>query len=943
MAERSSESDSTRNLEGSPDLDDTVERSADDSMRALLAAVAAAPPVQLEQTAPAPIDPGTIVDGAYRVLRRLGGGGMGVVYLAEHVELERRVALKLHLGSVDSQELARLRREARVMARLSDPHVLTVHGVGTHQGRMFIAMEYAEGGTLSAWLEQGPHDWRQTVGLLVQAGRGLAAAHHVGVVHRDFKPDNVLIGADGRARVADFGLARRSDDPARLTTGSVPAFDPAPDAHRFTVTGAVVGTPAYMSPEQFDGFEVGPASDQFAFCVVLYEALTGQRPFAAGSMVELADAVHSGRPLPVPEEVRVPRRLWALVARGLRPIPGDRHGSMQGLVQQLERLLTARQRRLRWIGGGTALGAALLIGNGVAVMAAPRPCEGAELQLGAAWDADRREAVVSAWPDLDPSVRGAALGALDDWAVEWGAQRREICEATRVHERMSEMVFGLRMACLDRVAARVEGLTAALSEAGARRPLDEAMVRAELPKLARCEDVDDLERLSNRFADRSVFESTAQERAQVEAEALLTRASTRMRLGRDDMAVLAEQAEAIGRAHDLSVVRSRALHLLAEDRVTRGDPQGAQSLRTKALGLAALAGSDDAAADLAVSEAGAALAAGQLDVAAVHLQYFENFASQVRDPAMAEQLRQRAQVVEGTLLRERGEAQVAIERLLPIAEDGSADVTLRVTALMELGRAYKGRGRLEEALGAWESLDELLVGLRGPEHPDLASVLNNLALVRIALDQEPRALRDLERAEAIVVAALGPEHPILATLWTNQGWAQRRLGRLQSARVLQERSLALRRTLRGDDDPSLAYPLDELGALARESGEHDRALGLLEQALTLRRAALGADHPLVAETLTRMANVQLGRGDAAAAATLVDRALTIDGEDGAPDDVATMELLMARALENTDPEQAREHALVAQARAEAAGAGGRSIGRQVQRWLDDHPADVDPK
>ncbi|MCA9705886.1 MAG: serine/threonine protein kinase [Myxococcales bacterium] len=183
-----------------------------DSMEALLAAVAAAPPVAIERTQGLQIEEGTVIDGAYRVLRRLGGGGMGVVYLAEHMELERRVALKLHLGSVASHELARLRREARVMAKLSHPNVLTVHGVGTHEGRMFIAMEFAEGGTLTDWIEGGPHHWRETVEMLVQAGRGLAAAHHVGVVHRDFKPDNVLIGADGRPRVADFGLARRSDE-----------------------------------------------------------------------------------------------------------------------------------------------------------------------------------------------------------------------------------------------------------------------------------------------------------------------------------------------------------------------------------------------------------------------------------------------------------------------------------------------------------------------------------------------------------------------------------------------------------------------------------------------------------------------------------------------------------------------------------------------------------
>jgi hypothetical protein len=274
--------------------------------------------------------------GRYVVKRCLGEGAMGTVYEAVDPDLDRHVALKLLRDRHDTEDLqARLLHEAKAMARVSHPEVVGVYDIGTFGDQIFLAMELVRGGTVREWLQRTRPSWRDSLGVFMRAGRGLAAAHAAGLVHRDFKPENVLIGDDGRVRVSDFGLARVAQESAAASLRGGAAA-PAVSAWR-TRTGAMLGTPAYMAPEQWRGDVAGPAADQFSFCVALHEALFGERPFAGDTIKDLHPNVLCGRMRGPPPGVRVPAWVRAAIVRGLQTTPEARHPSMDALLAALER------------------------------------------------------------------------------------------------------------------------------------------------------------------------------------------------------------------------------------------------------------------------------------------------------------------------------------------------------------------------------------------------------------------------------------------------------------------------------------------------------------------------------------------------------------------------------------------------------------------------------
>ncbi len=315
--------------------------------------------------------------GRYLVLSSIGAGGMGVVFAAYDPQLDRKVALKLlraNLGANAPEARTRLKREAQAIAQLNHPNVVGVYDVGTTaDGDVYIAMEFVEGDTLTTWLKRWPRTWREILEVFQQAARGLMAAHSVGLLHRDFKPDNVLVGGEGRVRVTDFGLARSVflDDSARgPTNGRTSQQTPAagsPLQVDLTATGTVLGTPRYMPPEQLTGPSIDARADQFSFCVALYEALYGTHPLPGATSVSMLE--HDERALPPPEGTKVPASIGRAVMRGLEKERSKRFPTLAALMHEL----TPPQQRspVRFI-AMAAVGALLVTVATAAVMTRPR-------------------------------------------------------------------------------------------------------------------------------------------------------------------------------------------------------------------------------------------------------------------------------------------------------------------------------------------------------------------------------------------------------------------------------------------------------------------------------------------------------------------------------------------------------------------------------------------
>jgi predicted Ser/Thr protein kinase len=430
--------------------------------------------------------------GRFALIERIAEGGMGVVFAAYDAELDRPVAVKLLRTDRDDPALrSRIGREAQAMARLSHPNVAQVYEVGEHQGRTFIAMELVRGRSLRAVAAERQRPWHELVRLYEQAGRGLAAAHAAGLVHRDFKPDNAVLGEDvsrtpgpGRVRVVDFGLARAEAVPDTLEG---PELD---RSHTATATASsvVAGTPAYMPPEQLRGEPVDAAADQFALCVALYEALYGQRPFVAETRAELLAAILEGRVHAEPPGTHVPRAVRAVLLRGLAAEPARRFASMSALVADLER---ARRRvaRRRWtIALAILLGAALA---GAAWWARDRAEHMAECAaqgddaIAELWN----EPVRTRMPVLlsgGDARAGRVVASLDRQADGWARARAETCADVEVRGVWDADTAERSLWCLEQRRLALQAAIAMLEHAGPAA--DPATWIDTLPGPQRCRD-----------------------------------------------------------------------------------------------------------------------------------------------------------------------------------------------------------------------------------------------------------------------------------------------------------------------------------------------------------------------------------------------------------------------------------------------------------------------
>ncbi|HSS40897.1 MAG TPA: serine/threonine-protein kinase, partial [Polyangia bacterium] len=405
--------------------------------------------------------------GRYQLRRLVGRGAMGEVYAGYDPELDRKVAIKILRTDVRDADAHRPRfmREAQAVARLHHPNVVGIYDVGAAGGRIFLAMELIEGETLGAWLARGPRPLIEILRVFGLAGRGLQAAHEAGIVHRDFKPQNVMVGRDGSPRVTDFGLAA-SAEPGAL------------DRPPLTAAGAILGTPHYMSPEQLTGQRADARADQFSFCVALWEALHGALPFQGKTWNDLRSAVLDGKPRPGPLARRVPRHVQAALVRGLAVDRTRRFSTMADLLDAL----SPRRGRF-WRRTATAAGAALavvaLIAVAIAARAHVRRTAGCDPlpKLAGLWGpaidsrrAAAREAFAAATPDVpDAPARFARVSTILDRATQrWGTLWRESCEAQSDRSPADDRVPELALACLDRWRRELGALSQVLAGADAR-------------------------------------------------------------------------------------------------------------------------------------------------------------------------------------------------------------------------------------------------------------------------------------------------------------------------------------------------------------------------------------------------------------------------------------------------------------------------------------------
>jgi len=437
----------------------------------------------LDPSGPDPlIDRGTSL-GRYVILDTLGEGGMGVVYAAYDPELDRRIAIKLLRHATSAEGNARLLREARAMARLNHRNVATVHDVGTVDGSVFIAMEFLEGETLKRHLAAhvGPQrlGFREVLRLFIAAGEGLAAAHRAGFIHRDFKPENVMLTADGRVVVLDFGLAA----PPAEGTSSDGDYAPAFENSSLTVTGTIMGTPAYMSPEQMSGKPVGPASDQFSFCVALFEGLFGERPFRGENYVELFDNLSSGDRRARPDPRDVPSWVQRAVDRGLEVSPDDRFATMGELITALRDDPSIRRRRMI-----VPAFATLAIGTLAAVgwLVTPEEedlCANATTAMSDVYGDAQRNMI----RDLEVDAGTRLVQRLDQYAEQWSNARLESCRANRIRHEETDELHDRRLVCLDERLYALESFVARLTQDAEADVAAALMQWSRLPAVGLCE------------------------------------------------------------------------------------------------------------------------------------------------------------------------------------------------------------------------------------------------------------------------------------------------------------------------------------------------------------------------------------------------------------------------------------------------------------------------
>jgi len=775
--------------------------------------------------------------GRYLLLDVVGRGGMGEVYSAYDPALDRRIALKvLHWDTQGNQRLAqRLLREAKAIARLRHTNVVAVYDAGTIEGRVFVAMEFLDGQTVADWMRAAPAraTWHRVLEVFQAAGRGLAAAHDGGIIHRDFKPQNLMIDKDGGVRVMDFGLARwsaedDSEEPSPLPApgsadSAVPAADATPEA-RLTRTGALMGTPAYMSPEQISGGAVDARSDQFSFCVSLYEALYRERPFPGNNPTAILRSMQSGQVREPLSRRAVPPWLRRAVLRGLSRRPEDRWPSMHELLRVIEGHSGPRTRHRV---ASLATGALILVALAAVVAArrtvasAPALCRDGAARLEGVWEAEspggaahgRREAVRAACVASDGPAGASAFTRiahmLDQYTAAWMRQYGDACAATHIHKVQSAQVLDLRMDCLNRRRDDIEALTRVLAQPAMYPARVGTRAVADLGSLERCQDVSLLREMILEPSDPAIRPRVDDLRHQLAARRAAAHAEINNDAAYRALGELVKEADRLGYPPLIAEAYS-ALGWRQEKRLDY-----AASMRSYERGfkMAFASHDDEVAAEAAVQLVGVSTTIGN------------------------------------------GSASAAWEAIaVPLLDRLGGHPLLRSWLAQNRASVADNLGRYRDAVtAATEALRQKREVLP-PDHPDLFGSLTALAIYNHELGEQETALRYVRDASELAARSIDPHDSELVVLWYARGLIFLATSHPAEAREQFQLMWARMRETLPPDAPMLIHPLTGLGRVALAEGHPDQARPLLERAIVHCDRPGNLDPPTCAT-----ARLELGR------------------------------------------------------------------------------------
>ncbi len=863
------------------------------------------------------LPPGTMIH-RYQITRRLGAGGMGVVYQAHDPELDRQLAIKLlhvtaHNPLAAAKARKRLHREAQALARFSHPNVVQVYNSGTWGDSVYIAMEFIEGQTLRQWLTRIPEastlepadgddpvdvaagtpSTDEILDVLVAAGEGLAAAHRKGLIHRDFKLDNVMVGDDGRVRILDFGLARtvardrgstalteaggelaawspiqRAGSPAHLRP---PSADSHPLTHRagsepldalqtsfasrylptnppslldapITAHGAIVGTPAFMAPEQYGGDEIDPRADQFSFCVSLYRSVYRSRPFRGRSVAELRKNILGGKLVPPPTDPNVPKWLEAIILRGLQRDRDDRYPSMDALLDDIKRHRARPSKRVLLT--ALLLSGALLATVAIALIVGDKDnaalCQGSSDRIDEVWNSAAQQAIERAFADSGRAhaarTNERVQQLLDDYTASWATLHTEICEATHVHKRQSAADLDLRMGCMTRGYRAMTRLVEVFSSKPDGEVVDEAIAATlKLSNLTTCTSNDAL------VSGTSLPSEPAERERVVELSEQLDDIQTLISIGQgpklsDQLTALTERADTLG----FAPLKARAHFLLAEVQYDTGAVKEAEENLTAAAQAAGRA-DDDALLARAWNKLILVVGYGQG-------RYSEAFAL-------------------------RSAAESAIEGA------GDSD-KLRAEMLSNIGVLQDRIGKHDEAEKLAREALELATQAFGEDMPELRVYLRRLGIVLTQQRKYQQALDYLKREVALIERHFGPDHVFLASTLVNMGRTINRERQSDEALEYLERALALQQGNHGEASRPVGLILINMGAWQGQRGRYRQAQRTFERARDNNIAVFGPQNPMVADTLRGLSETLLDQGQLDEALAAAEQARDIYEQSG---------------------------------------------------------------